>query len=60
MNAQLTPVDATVNTLRAELVWITVIMIVLSLGIALFDFKKSVTFPDRSECLREGDGRRQF
>lgn len=35
VNAQLTPVDATVNTLRVELVWITVIMIVLSLGIAL-------------------------
>ena len=29
VNAQLTPVDATVNTLRAELVWITVIMIVI-------------------------------
>ncbi len=35
VNAQLTPVDATVNTLRIELVWITVIMIALSLGIAL-------------------------
>ena len=35
VNTQLTPVDATVNTLRIELVWITVIMILLSLGIAL-------------------------
>lgn len=35
VNAQLTPVDATVNTLRVELVWITVVMIVLSLVIAL-------------------------
>ena len=40
VNAQLTPVDATVNTLRAELVWITVIMIVLSLGIALLISRK--------------------
>lgn len=35
VNTQLTPVDATVNTLRIELVWITVIMIALSLGVAL-------------------------
>lgn len=35
VNAQLTPVDATVNTLRVELVWITIVMIVLSLVIAL-------------------------
>lgn len=35
VNTQLTPVDATVNTLRIELVWITVIMIVLSLVMAL-------------------------
>ncbi len=35
VNTQLTPVDATVNTLRVELVWITVIMIVLALLIAL-------------------------
>lgn len=35
VNTQLTPVNATVNTLRIELVWITVIMIGLSLGIAL-------------------------
>lgn len=35
VNTQLTPVDATVNTLRIELVWITVIMLGLSLGIAL-------------------------
>ena len=40
VNAQLTPVDATVNTLRVELVWITVIMIVLSLGIALLISRK--------------------
>lgn len=35
VNTQLTPVNATVNTLRIELLWITVIMIVLSLVIAL-------------------------
>lgn len=35
VNSQLTPVDATVNTLRIELVWITVIMVLLSLAIAL-------------------------
>lgn len=35
VNTQLTPVDATVNTLRSELIWITIIMIGLSLGIAL-------------------------
>ncbi len=35
VNTQLTPVDATVNTLRIELVWITVIMVALSLGVAL-------------------------
>lgn len=35
VNTQLTPVDATVNTLRIELVWITIIMILLSLVIAL-------------------------
>ncbi len=34
VNTQLTPVDATVNTLRIELIWITVIMIFLSLAIA--------------------------
>lgn len=35
VNTQLTPVNATVNTLRIELVWITGIMIVLSLIVAL-------------------------
>lgn len=35
VNTQLTPVDATVNTLRIELMWITAIMIILSLTIAL-------------------------
>lgn len=34
VNTQLTPIDATVNTLRIELIWITVIMIMLSLVIA--------------------------
>ena len=34
VNTQLTPVDATVNTLRIELIWISAIMICLSLGIA--------------------------
>lgn len=34
VNTQLTPVDATVNTLRIELIWITVIMVVLSIVIA--------------------------
>lgn len=40
VNTQLTPVDATVNTLRVELVWITVIMIGLSLMIALLISRK--------------------
>lgn len=35
VNTQLTPVDATVETLRIELVWLTCIMIVLSMAIAL-------------------------
>lgn len=35
VNTQLTPVDATVNTLRIELIWITVIMTALSIVIAL-------------------------
>lgn len=35
VNTQLTPVDATVNTLRVELIWITFIMILLSLVVAL-------------------------
>lgn len=35
VNSQLTPVNATVNTLRIELVWITAIMILLSMAIAL-------------------------
>ena len=35
VNTQLTPVDATVNTLRVELLFITVIMIGVSLGVAL-------------------------
>lgn len=35
VNSQLTPIDATVHTLRVELVWITAIMICLSLFIAL-------------------------
>lgn len=35
VNAQLTPVDATVTTLRVELLWITFVMIGLSLVIAL-------------------------
>lgn len=40
VNTQLTPVDATVNTLRIELIWITVIMILLSLGIAFFNTRQ--------------------
>ncbi len=35
VNTQLTPVDATVQTLRVELIWITAVMVVLSLIIAL-------------------------
>ena len=35
VNSQLTPVDATVQTLRIELVWITIVMVCLSLVIAL-------------------------
>ena len=61
VNTQLTPVDATVNTLRIELIWITVIMILLSLGIALLisrQISKSHRLPyyfslqcHGSECL---------
>lgn len=40
VNTQLTPVDATVNTLRIELICITVIMIGLSLAIALLISRK--------------------
>lgn len=40
VNTQLTPVDATVNTLRIELIWITAIMIFLSLVIALLLSRK--------------------
>ena len=35
VNTQLTPVNATVQTLRVELIWITAVMVVLSLLIAL-------------------------
>lgn len=35
VNTQLTPVDATVQTLRIELIWITIVMVCLSLLIAL-------------------------
>ena len=35
VNTQLTPVNATVQTLRIELIWITTVMVVLSLVIAL-------------------------
>lgn len=34
VNTQLTPIDATVHTLRVELIWISAIMICLSLAIA--------------------------
>lgn len=40
VNTQLTPVDATVSTLRIELFWITVIMILLSMLIALLISRK--------------------
>lgn len=34
VDSQLTPIDATVDTLRIQFLWITVILVVLSLGIA--------------------------
>lgn len=40
INSVLTPVDATVNTLKIQLVWISVVMVLLSLGIALLLSKK--------------------
>jgi signal transduction histidine kinase len=40
VNAQLTPVDATVHTIQVQLIYISVIMIVLSLLIALLVSKK--------------------
>lgn len=35
VNSVLTPVDATVNTLKVQLIWISALMVLLSLGIAL-------------------------
>jgi signal transduction histidine kinase len=40
VNAQLTPVDATVHTIQVQLIYISVIMIILSLIIALLVSKK--------------------
>ncbi|WP_099468286.1 HAMP domain-containing sensor histidine kinase [Konateibacter massiliensis] len=40
VNAQLTPVDATVHTIQVQLICISVLMILLSLGIALLVSKK--------------------
>lgn len=54
VNTQLTPVDATVNTLRVELLWITVIMIVLSLVIALLISRQvSKSFIKINESAKE-------
>lgn len=59
VNTQLTPVDATVNTLRIELVWITIIMILLSLGIALLlsrQISKSlIRINESAKALAKGD-----
>ncbi len=59
VNTQLTPVDATVNTLRIELIWITVIMILLSLGIALLisrQISKSlIRINESAKALAKGD-----
>lgn len=40
VNSQLTPVDATVDTLRIQFIWISVILFLLSLGIALLLSRK--------------------
>ena len=40
MTSQLTPIDATVNTLKVQLVYISLIMIILSIGIAILISKK--------------------
>ena len=40
LNSMITPVDATVNTLRIQLVYVTVITFILALGLALFISKK--------------------
>lgn len=40
INSVLTPVDATVNTLKIQLIWISAVMVLLSLGIALLLSKK--------------------
>lgn len=59
VNTQLTPVDATVNTLRIELIWITVIMILLSLGIAFLisrQISKSlIRINESAKALAKGD-----
>ena len=51
--------DATVNTLRIELIWITVIMILLSLGIALLisrQISKSlIRINESAKALAKGD-----
>jgi signal transduction histidine kinase len=54
VNSQLTPVDATVNTLRIELVWITAIMVLLSLVIALLISRQvSKSFIKMNESAKE-------
>ena len=54
VNTQLTPVDATVNTLRIELIWITLIMICLSMVIALLISRQiSKSFIKINEAAKE-------
>lgn len=64
VNTQLTPVDATVNTLRIELMWITVIMIFLSLVIALLLSRKVskslIQINESAKKLAKGDFKVRF
>lgn len=59
VNTQLSPVDATVNTLRIELIWITIIMILLSLVIALLISKQVskslIRINESAKKMAEGD-----
>ena len=59
VNTVLTPVSATVDTLRIQLIWITVVMIILSLLIALVISKKvsrsMIRVNNAAQKLAKGD-----
>ncbi len=63
-NMVLTPVDATVNTLKIQLIWISVVMVLLSLGIALLLSKKvsksMIKVVDSADELARGNYQVEF